>query len=133
MDKDTFKSVLDLLWTQFILRDIFSMIIPGMIILIALTIPFLRRQETQFGLAEWNQFIKAFPIWAWLGVFGLAWLLGIAVEGLGHMTELIQHAPIPEANYDALMLEFLDKTCKTEKTRLERFQVIREASSVCQS
>lgn len=122
-----------LLYNEFVLRDVFGKIAPGMIVLVSVFLVSTDDIDVAMGKVvglEW---------WLWGGVIGPAWLCGFAVQSLGEYVGLIRYFPAapkeqPEEKHFKEMYGELRRMWSTanlrERRNHERFVVIKEACGI---
>jgi len=121
-----------LVYQEFLLRDIFGKVVPGMLVIVSLFV---------VGTDLSTVVTKALelPWWLWGIAIGPAWLFGFAVQSLGEMLWFLRYFPAPAANekeeehfkkmYRELR-EFWSKGSPRDQRHLERFVVIKEACGI---
>lgn len=136
------QAVIDALYRDFLLRDLFAKIVPGSIVLLTMA------EGTGMDLASTVEFLG--PDLAAVVVFaGTAWLTGFGIQGLGELTGLIQHHPKSKGkdhdenpgpgeeqgeNYDdstvryGVRIQFKQVASRAETRRVERYAIIKEAA-----
>lgn len=114
------RAVIDALYRDFLLRDLFAKVVPGSIVLVT--------AATGLGLLPMSLSV-GWP--AAILLAGGAWLAGFAVQSIGEALRLLRHYP-PRYREDAerygVRIQF--KRCATpaEKRRVERYALIKEAA-----
>jgi len=79
------SDLFDSFYTKFILRDLFGKIIPGYILLICIIGTCLPKQN--FFL------LQSMSVGLWILSLGIAWLLGLAIQGIGILTRQFRRFP----------------------------------------
>ena len=80
------KDAFDAFYRRFVLRDLLGKIIPGEIAILSFGAAF-------GGVLNTNTLFDSLSFGVWLGVMGLAWLVGFAVQSLGEALHLIAYYP----------------------------------------
>lgn len=122
-----------LLYTDFLLRDVFGKIVPGMLVIVVL---FAVSQDDilaaldKLGGVDW---------WVWVGAIGPAWLCGFAVQSLGELVRVIRYFPPAPKNqteekhfremYGDLR-QIWSTASPRERMNHERLVVIKEACGI---
>jgi hypothetical protein len=120
MDKG--ENIIDAIYSRFVLRDALGKMVPGSILLatiIGSNIPWPPNIDL----------IKAVPVWAWLGFFGISWIVAFGLQSLGEKVKLIQYLP-KCTDVDTWYSKYMQfrMNAKTEGLREhERMVVIMEA------
>ena len=112
---------------SFILRDVFGKIVPGMILIISIVLTFNPTLEI------FNK-VLTMSLWPWIGIFGVGWLSGFVVQGIG---EIISLGPLKFYRYHTreysnpeflvTKFKFEQKATMEQKLQYQRFVVIKEA------
>lgn len=135
MDSEKIKDLFDALYYRMILRDFFGKVIPGLIFLATLCMC-LRWEYAEYS--KLIGMIKGLSFFAWLVIFGGAWLTGFGIQGLGEVTGetfigVIRYYPKNDPNIKCYKdwLKFLEdfrkRAHREQKVEAERFVVIKEA------
>jgi hypothetical protein len=74
-----------LLYTDFLLRDVFGKMVPGLVVLLSLLVV--------AGIGDLDTKALAFDWWSWVFVIGLAWTFGFAVQSVGEALGIIRYTP----------------------------------------
>ena len=75
-----YKILIDSLYTNYLLRDFLSKIIPGMILLFTIYLCFFWENNSSSYL--FALFIK-FSLMAWISIMGVSWLIGMSIQKFG--------------------------------------------------
>ncbi|MGH8476781.1 MAG: hypothetical protein ACRER2_13605 [Methylococcales bacterium] len=118
------KTIVEALYNNFLLRDLFAKIVPGIIVLesVLYNNPFGDGVVTLAERIGWA---------AVLVLAGLAWLVGFAVQEIGEITRVIRHHP---QSYDQSdyryrrRIAFRGVASESEVQQVERYAVIKEAT-----
>lgn len=120
---DAVRSLVDALYRDFLLRDLFAKVVPGAILGLSL---FMDRELT---LAALGQLEISAPVALLLA--GCAWIVGFAVQGIGEALRLMVHYPREyrqsESRY-GLRIRFKRVASVSEQRRSERYAIIKEAA-----
>lgn len=129
------KNIFNVIYSHFILRDLFGKIVPGSMVLIMLV----------WYSANFSYLEKLFDLslWPWLILIGLAWIIGFAIQSLGEFflgwfkwgyryfpkVEGIKGKKRELENwYNIYVIEFLNTYATENEIKLdERMVVIKEA------
>lgn len=123
-DPDGVRAVIDALYRDFLLRDLFAKVVPGTIVLLSAV----------GGLGLISPFAQGFAkigLPAAILLAGGAWLAGFAVQSIGEDLRLIRHHP---ETYDqdsgryGLRIDFKRIASPSEDRRVERYTLIKEAA-----
>ena len=130
---ENLRGLFDALYDRLVLRDFFGKIVPGLVLLSTIYFCFARWQKVPSSIGC----IENIPSFAWLAIFGLAWMLTFSVQAFGescgktYKRQLIHYYPPEEFDNDKKFLEFKGKFNEVaypdEKRQMERFVVIKEA------
>jgi hypothetical protein len=122
------KAVFDSLYTNLLLRDLGAKVAPGMTILVAV-------RMAMTSVAQAMKDMNEAHLGAWLVAIAVAWLAGLAVQGLGEITGFLPFLPVryfPKgktwAEWNMLLKRFDAVAKEPERYRLERLIVVREAT-----
>ncbi|MDD2776402.1 MAG: hypothetical protein PHU06_10630 [Gallionella sp.] len=119
------ENLFESLYDNFLLRDLFAKIVPGAIVLIA------SLYETPMAMIIIDQTGKA-GLPAALLLAGIAWIVGIAVQGFGTSINLIKHHPSPDFDNDNIRYNTRSHFNSIAKPfdikQVERFAIIKEAA-----
>jgi len=118
------ENMLTAVYLRFVLRDVFGKMVPGAVLLLAVS----------FSIAEGN---GSAPLWhessvvGWALFLGIAWILGFALQASGEWLGLLRNEPknlTRQAFYEQL-IEFhrLTRDDRSEAMQGERLLVIKEA------
>ena len=126
--KEAISSGLEALYTRLILRDLAGKMAPGALMLVAARAALTSPGEAIRG---WD----TVPIAGWIMLLGVAWLTGLAVQGLGEFSAHIPGVPVryfprrltPDA-WHTLIVDFDRVATVDDKQRFERYTVIKEAT-----
>lgn len=126
--KEAIDTGLEALYTRLILRDVGGKIAPGAVMLLAARAALTPPGEAIRG---WDKI----PVAGWIMLMGVAWLTGLAVQGLGEFTGRIPGIPVryfprrltPDA-FHTLVANFDRVATADDKQRFERYTVIKEAT-----
>lgn len=121
-----FATILDALYRNFLLRDIFSKVVPGTIVLAAIHI----NGSVLNGVVDYKAGGLGWPIIVIIA--GVAWVIGFAVQEIGNIFRLAHHHP-PSCNdreerYN-LRIDFWQNATPIEAQQSERYAIIKEASA----
>lgn len=83
---DNVRDMFDALYRQFLLRDVFGKVIPGLILLTAIAATF-------DGFATVGKTINSMSFESVVLAIGIGWLAGFAVQSLGELSSLIIYFP----------------------------------------
>lgn len=124
-------SIIDSIYGQFLLRDLFAKMVPGSLVVLtaAITFPTHPDRYLVLGAIGWPVILLA---------AGFVWILGFAIQRIGEIFRLIRHHPLPKAslydrNFDntetryRLRQDFEKKANRSEQQRVERYAVVKEA------
>lgn len=125
-------TLFDAFYNRFVLRDLFGKIIPGAIILFAISIIVIGSPERILCC------LISFSFWLWIILISLSWISGIAVQSVGETIKWIRYFPKWKDDkkkekldldtwYD-MYNEFLNKVSLPERAQHERYIVIMEVS-----
>lgn len=118
------NTLIEALYNNFLLRDIFAKIVPGATVLtVVLYHNALGKEVVTFiGQIGWP---------AVLVLAGLAWIVGFAVQDIGEVLRIIRHHPRryddPVYRYDR-RIAFRNLATASETQQVERYAIIKEAS-----
>lgn len=118
------KTIVEALYNNFLLRDLFAKIVPGGIVLASVLYnnPFGDGLVTLADRIGWA---------AILVVAGLAWLVGFAVQEIGEIMLIIRHHPQrynPSDYRYRRRIAFRRVASESEVQQVERYAVIKEAA-----
>lgn len=116
------ENFIDAIYSRFVLRDAFGKMVPGSILLGTII-----GSNLEFPLKV--NLIKEIPFWAWLGFFGLSWIIAFGLQSFGERVELIKYLP-DDVNQDEWYRDYMQfhMNVKTGGVRQhERLVVIMEA------
>lgn len=119
-----FKNVSDSLYSSFIARDFFAKVLPGSIVLAAIALSFLNYDTL-------TQKVKDLPLMFGLLLYGLAWIVGFAVQAIAETLRLSRSFPSDETEdvFRARMTEYRALEMKPSLAlQRERYVVIKEAT-----
>ncbi|MFQ5853879.1 MAG: hypothetical protein ACE5JU_25245 [Candidatus Binatia bacterium] len=125
------RDLFDSLYSQFILRDFFGKIVPGLLIIAIVAISLSPPSDV---LEE----IKALRTITWFFISGFAWLISFGIQYLGELLGLIRHYPTnkyhptnkyrDEKSFYKALIKFQGCATEYESRAHERAEVIREAT-----
>lgn len=121
------NEIIDALYDNFLLRDIFAKMLPGAIALTGI----LFRASFGKNIIEFASQI-GWP--AILLLSGLAWIVGFAVQDVGEISNIIRHHPRGYDNSDyryRRRIAFKQVATISETKQYERYAIIKEASGNC--
>jgi len=75
------KGLFDSLYNRFLLLDFFAKIVPGLLLMAAITVT---ASSWSFLFCQ----LKGMNGWMWLAVAGIAWLTGVGIQGLGERRDV---------------------------------------------
>lgn len=123
-------------YSQFVLRDFMAKMVPGGVVLLSCCLA-LSGPQTIIGFAEQA------PLWPWIFVAGISWLVGIGIQGLGSkldysVTEKLNDQESPKKiepkkwfNLYVKCKQQLDQENQNvKKQELERLIVLRESTGI---
>ena len=129
------SDIVSSLYTQFILRDLFAKIIPGLIFLLSII----------FFVNDYNSIIKIkffisnISFLFALLLIAISWLIGISIQSFGEFIRIIKIYHVLDENdkrkfniddWVNLRSHFLKKASDNELKFIERMSVIKEASGI---
>lgn len=118
------KTIVELLYNNFLLRDLFAKIVPGSIVLASVF------YDNPFG----DSIVTLAARVGWAAVIilaGLAWLVGFAVQEIGELLRIIRHHP---RSYEQSQYRYLRRCAfkklaiESESQQAERYAIIKEAT-----
>lgn len=118
------------LYSQFLLRDVTAKSVPGGVILLGGSLPFLRKPDDLQPLLEIGLVFG-------VALFASCWTLGFAVQGIGFMCRVLRNYPRGNTgeDYRGLQQELRGKMATLssharfrQEQAVERFVVIKEAT-----
>lgn len=119
------QHVFDALYSRLLLRDFFGKIVPGMIVLVTISLAVFPSNDV---LMFCNK-VKFFPA---LILIGLAWIMAFAIQAIGEKTRLIRyHTYKKNEEFYTIRFQFHKETEPEERQELERLIVIKEACGNC--
>ena len=118
--EDKAENIFNSFYTRLVLRDFLGKIVPGSVILLAISFT--------FNLFVYTQLLSEF--WLWLLFIGFAWIAGFIAQGFGHWIHIINYEPRKgtDEEYIKQLLKFGYKATTLERQQLERYLIIREAT-----
>jgi len=118
------KELITSLYNDFLLRDLFAKIVPGMIVIIT-SLYIMNTEQIYHQISSEIKGVLVFLL------VGTSWTVGYAIQQIGEIFKLIIHHPKQyndsEVRY-SFRLKFNKLATKTELQQVERFAVIKEAS-----
>ncbi len=119
-----FASLVDKLYSQFLLRDLAGKILPGALVMAAV---WESSGPLSLVLAE---FPSGSPKWAF--VAALAWVMGLALQGAAELVRLLQYWPadVTRDKWYGTFVAFQRSQPTEFKQQLERGLVVGEASAI---
>ena len=117
---ETVSRLVEALYTQFLLVDVFGKIIPGFIVLYSAVMSF-------WSPCPALERVDQLGSWGWPVVFGLSWVLGLGLQSIGQWVRLAHEFPDLGAWYEQ-RARFERVARETEVQQVSRLLVIREAS-----
>ena len=120
---DGVRSLVDALYRDFLLRDLFGKVVPGAIVGLSL---FVDRELT---LAMVGRLEMSIPVALLLA--GCAWIVGFAVQGIGEKTRLITHHPARYREHTSrysVRIRFKRHASQDDQRQVERYTIIKEAA-----
>ena len=119
---EEYRTLIDRLYTHFLLRDLFGKVIPGLIILSALLI-----SMTSINFVFENALKMSFGLW--IVIIGLSWIIAFSMQGLGIKIRLFKYfIDDNDRNWHNKERKFFQYALDHDKQQYERFTVIKEAS-----
>ncbi len=117
-------SIIEALYKNFLLRDLFAKIVPGAVVLIATAYqsPFAAGIVKVAGTLGWPMILVG---------AGAAWIMGFAIQEFGELFHTIRHHPPQFANTEErykLRNEFNRIASSSETQQAERYAIIKEAA-----
>jgi hypothetical protein len=112
----------DALYQRFVLRDLFSKIVPGSIAICSFLV---------FCPDVASRLWKDLPLGLWILLYAIAWLVGLAMQYLGEKLKLITfHTYEGDEQYRRNRLKAHRVATQRESQELERYLVIKEATGI---
>jgi phosphoglycolate phosphatase len=117
-------TIIEALYNNFLLRDIFAKIVPGLLLVIAIV------YKNSIGEGALDVACRL----GWPTIIigaGFAWVIGFAIQGIGEITKIIKHHPKSYTNSKiryALRVNFKNIASLSESQQVERYAVIKEAT-----
>lgn len=119
--------VVEALYKNFLLRDLFAKIVPGSIVLVSVAIqnPALAPLTGAASISSWPMILVG---------AGAAWIVGFAIQEIGESLQIIKHHPDryfqPFERY-GLRNAFKRVAVEAEDQQVERYAIIKEATGNC--
>ena len=115
-------ALFDSFYSRFVLRDLFGKIAPGMMLLCAITI------GTK-SLSDAVDLAAKASLGAWVLLGGLAWLLGLSLQGLGELVRVVRYFPkgVTWDRWNRKIVRFREIARPAHVQDFERFTVVKEA------
>lgn len=108
------------LYTNFLLRDFFGKIVPGIIVVISVLSFFL-------SFSSLVHYFNSITLHVQLFLLGLAWILAHALQQIGYKLRITSFSNMGGEEFVESVLKFKNKASVDEKTLYERYVVVKEA------
>lgn len=116
--------IIEALYNNFLLRDLFAKIVPGSVVLVVIA------YQSPLG----KDAVEVANQIGWPAVFigaGIAWIIGFALQQIGESLRIIKHHPDKFADSKdryKLRTDFMKIATPSESQQAERYTIIKEAS-----